>query len=64
VRPVALSPIHVPEVAVWRPLLAQAPGWRAGALRLAERGVLDGATFSHRKRQRQVEVITPLKAHR
>ena len=44
-------------------LLEQAPGWRAGALRLAERGCLDGATFSHVKRKRRVDVITPLKAN-
>jgi hypothetical protein len=60
---VALSPIHGHDVALCRPLLEQAPGWRAGALRLEERGFLDGATLSHVQRQRRVEVITPLKAH-
>ena len=61
---VALSPIQVHDVALGRPLLEQAPVWRAGDLLLEDRGFLDGATFSHRKRQRQVDVITPLKANR
>ena len=59
---VALSPIQGHDVALWRPLLEQAPVLRAGDLRREDRGCLDGATLSHRKRQRQVEVITPLKA--
>jgi hypothetical protein len=63
VSQVALSPIQVHAVAVCRPLLEQAPVLRAGDLLLEDRGCLDGATFSHRKRQRQVEVITPLKAN-
>jgi hypothetical protein len=61
---VALSPIQGHEVALGRPWLEQAPVWRAGDLRLDERGCLDGATFSHVKRQRRGEVLTPLKAHR
>jgi len=61
--PVALSPIQVHDGAWCRPWLEQAPVWRAGDLRLEERGLLDGATFSHRKRTRRVEVITPLKAN-
>ncbi len=59
---VALSPIQVHDVALCRPLLEQAPVLRAGDLLLEDRGFLDGATLSHMKRQRQVEVITPLKA--
>ena len=59
---VALSPIQVHDVALWRPLLEQAPVLRAGDLRREDRGLLDGATLSHMQRQRQVEVITPLKA--
>ena len=60
----ALSPIPVHDVALCRPLLEQAPVWRAGDLLLEERGFLDGATFSHVKRQRRGDGITPLKAHR
>jgi hypothetical protein len=60
---VALSPIPVHDVALGRPLLEQAPVWRAGDLLLEDRGLLDGATLSHMKRQRQVDVITPLKAN-
>ncbi len=59
---VALSPIQVHDVALWRPLLEQAPVLRAGDLRREDRGLLDGATLSPMQRQRQVEVITPLKA--
>jgi hypothetical protein len=60
---VALSAIQVHDMALCRPLLAEAPGLRAGALLLKERGFLDGATVSHWKRQRQGEVIIPLKAN-
>jgi hypothetical protein len=60
---VALAPIHVHDVALCRPLLEQAPVWRAGDLLLEERGCLDGATLSHVKRQRRGDGITPLKAH-
>jgi len=59
---VALSPIQGHDVALWRPLLEQAPVLRAGDLRREDRGLLDGATLSPMQRQRQVEVITPLKA--
>jgi hypothetical protein len=60
---VALSPIHVHDVTLCRPLLEQAPVLRAGDLLLEERGFLDGATLSHVKRTRRVDVITPLKAN-
>ena len=39
----ALSAIQVHDVALCRPWLARAPGFRAGALLLEERGVIDGA---------------------
>ena len=60
---VALSPIQVHDVALCRPVLEQAPVLRAGDLLLEDRGFLDGAPLSHMKRQRQVDVITPLKAN-
>jgi hypothetical protein len=60
---VALSAIQVPDVAVCRPLLTQAPGLRAGALLLEERGFIDGATLSELQRTRKVAVILPLKAN-
>jgi hypothetical protein len=60
---VALSAIQVHDVALCRPLLEQAPVLRAGALLLEDRGFLDGATLSALKRQRQVDVIIPRKAH-
>jgi len=60
---VALSPIQVHDVALCRPLLEQAPVLRAGDLLLEDRGFLDGATLSHIKRTRRVDVITPLKAN-
>jgi len=61
---VALSAIQVHDVAMCRPLLEKAPVLRAGALLLEDRGFLDGATLSSLKRQRQVDVIMPLKANR
>jgi hypothetical protein len=60
---VALSAIQVHDVAVCRPLLAQAPVLRPGDLLLEDRGFLDGATLSALKRTRQVDVIIPLKAN-
>jgi hypothetical protein len=60
---VALSAIQGHDMALCRPLLAAALVVRAGALLLEARGFLDGATVSHLKRQRQVEVIIPLKAN-
>ena len=60
---VALSAIQVHDVALCRPLLAQAPVLRAGDLLLEDRGFLDGATLSELKRQRKVDVIMPLKAN-
>ena len=60
---VALSAIQVHDMAWCRPWLAAAPVWRAGDLLLEDRGFLDGATVSHVKRQRQVDVIIPLKAN-
>ncbi len=61
---VALSAIQVHDVAMCRPLLEKAPVLRAGELLLEDRGFLDGATLSSLKRQRQVDVIMPLKANR
>jgi hypothetical protein len=60
---VALSAIQVHDLALCRPLLAEAPVLRAGDLLLEDRGFLDGATVSDLKRQRQVDVIIPLKAN-
>ena len=60
---VALSPIQVHDVTLCRPLLEQAPVLRAGDLLLEDRGFLDGATLSHVKRKRGVDVIMPLKAN-
>jgi len=60
---VAMSAIQVHDMAWCRPLLAEAPVLRAGDLLLEDRGFIDGATLSHLKRQRQVDVIIPLKAN-
>jgi hypothetical protein len=60
---VALSAIQVHDVALCRPLLETAPVLRAGDLLLEDRGFLDGATLSHLKRKRRVDVIMPLKAN-
>jgi hypothetical protein len=51
-------------MALCRPVLTAAPVLRAGDLRLADRGFLDGARFSHVKRPRPVAGMLPLKAHR
>jgi Transposase DDE domain len=60
---VALSAIQVHDLALCRPVLEEAPVLRAGDLLLEDRGFLDGATVSALKRQRQVDVIIPLKAN-
>jgi Transposase DDE domain len=60
---VALSAIQVHDLALCRPMLAEAPVLRAGDLLLEDRGFLDGVTRSTLKRQRQVDVILPLKAN-
>jgi hypothetical protein len=60
---VAMSAIQGHDMALCRPLLEEAPVLRAGDLLLEDRGFIDGATFSHLKRQRQVDVIIPLKAN-
>src|SRR2546426_3213464 len=59
----AMSAIQVHDMALCRPLLAEAPVLRAGDLLLEDRGFIDGATLSVLKRQRQVDVIIPLKAN-
>ena len=59
----ALSAIQVHDMALCRPLLEEAPVLRSGDLLLEDRGFIDGATLSHLKRQRQVDVILPLKAN-
>jgi hypothetical protein len=58
---VALAAMPVHDVALCRPLLEKAPVLRAGDLLLEERGFIDGATVSHLKCQRRVDVILPLK---
>ena len=60
---VAMSAIQVHDLALCRPLLAEAPVLRAGDLLLEDRGFLDGVTVSALKRQRRVDVILPLKAN-
>ena len=59
----ALAAIQVHDVALCRPLLEQAPVLRAGDLLLEDRGFIDGATVSHLKCQRRVDVILPLKTN-
>src|SRR5215470_4445440 len=59
----AMSAIQVHDMALCRPLLEEAPVLRAGDLLLEDRGFIDGATLSALKRQRQVDVIIPLKAN-
>jgi len=63
VTQVAMSAIQVHEMALCRPLLAEAPVLRAGDLLLEDRGFIDGATISDLKRKRRVDVIIPLKAN-
>ena len=60
---VALSAIPIHDVALCRPLLAQAPVLRPGDLLLEDRGFIDGATLSELKRTRKIDVIIPLKAN-
>jgi Transposase DDE domain len=60
---VAMSAIQVHDMALCRPLLAEAPVLRAGDLLLEDRGFIDGATVSDLKRKRRVDVIIPLKAN-
>jgi Transposase DDE domain len=60
---VALSAIQMHDMALCRPLLEKAPVLRAGDLLLEDRGFIDGTTLSYLKRQRQVDVIMPLKAN-
>jgi len=60
---VALAAIQVHDIALCRPLLEKAPVLRAGDLLLEDRGFIDGATVSHLKRQRRVDVILPLKTN-
>lgn len=60
---VAMSAIQVHDLALCRPLLAEAPVLRAGDLLLEDRGFLDGTTVSDLKRTRRVDVILPLKAN-
>lgn len=57
-----MAALQVHARALCRPVLEKAPVWRAGDLLLEDRGFSDGATRSALKRQRQVEVIIPLKA--
>ena len=58
----AMAAIEVHDMALCRPWLEAAPVWRPGALLLEDRGLIDGATLSALKRQRQVDVIIPRKA--
>jgi hypothetical protein len=60
---VAMSAIQVHDMALCRPLLVEAPVLRAGDLLLEDRGFIDGTTLSYLKRQRQVDVIIPLRAN-
>jgi hypothetical protein len=60
---VALAAIQVHEVALCRPLLAKAPGVRAGALLWEARGVIAGATVAPVKRTRRGDGIMPLNAN-
>jgi hypothetical protein len=60
---VALAAIHEHDLALCRPLLAEASVLRAGDLLLEDRGFLDGATVSDLKCTRRVDVIIPLKAN-
>ena len=60
---VAMSAIQVHDMALCRPLLAEAPVLRAGDLLLEDRGFIDGATVSALKRKRRVDVIIPLRAN-
>jgi len=59
----AMSAIQVHDIALCRPLLEEAPVLRAGDLLLEDRGCIERATLSALKRQRQADVIIPLKAN-
>jgi hypothetical protein len=60
---VAMAALQVHDRALCRPVLAEAPVLRAGDLLLEDRGFIDGVTLATLKRQRQVDVIIPLKAN-
>jgi hypothetical protein len=60
----ARAALQVHALALCRPVLAEAPGWRAGDVLLEARGCLEGATLAALKRQGQGDVILPLKATR
>jgi len=62
-RPGARAAIPGHAVAWGRPWREQAPVLRPGDLRLADRGVVAGATLAEVQRQRQVEGLRPLTAN-
>ncbi|MFQ5938026.1 MAG: transposase [Acidiferrobacterales bacterium] len=59
---VGLCPIQVHDLPLCRLFLETAPVLRGGDLLLEDRGFVDGETISFLKKQRQVDVIVPLKS--
>jgi hypothetical protein len=60
---VGLVPSQVHDAPLCRLLCETAPVLRAGDILLEDRGFIDGETITLLKRQRQVDVIVPLKAN-
>jgi len=59
----AMAPMQDHDVEVCRSMLTQSPVFRAGDLLLEDHGFLDGQLISQRKRERQVDVIVPLRSN-
>jgi len=60
---IELGSIQTHDMALCRELLFTSPALRRGDLVLEDRGFLDGATLTHLKGQRGVDVIVPLKSN-
>ncbi len=59
----AMAPIQDHDVEVCRSMLTQSPVFRAGDLLLEDNGFMDGKLISQLKRERQVDVIVPLRSN-
>ena len=60
---VEVGSIQTHDLELCRALLSTTPALRRGDLVLEDRGFLDGATLTHLKEQRGVDVIIPLKSN-
>jgi hypothetical protein len=57
----AVGQIQTHDCKLYEPLLKSSSVLRAGDLLLEDRGLLDGETITWLKREREVEVIVPLR---